>query len=92
MGKRAPLFIFAIAILVVFLTGVLFFFSLFEVDRESGKFIIRASIEDRIIFRKAAEKIKNWIYSEAAKYNPRGDVLPDEIDDKIIKKIKDKIE
>lgn len=73
------------------LLAAIFFFSLFEYDGDSGTFLVKTSVEDKAILRAAARKIKGWIYHEATIHNPEGDMLPDEIDDKVLKEIKDRI-
>lgn len=90
MIKRILFFVCVIAVMVVFLGGALFF-SLFDFDRGSNTFKIKASVEKKVLLKKAAVKIKNWIYREATIHNPAGDVLPDGIDDKVIKEIKDRV-
>ncbi len=41
------------------------------------------------ILRNMAGKITGKVYQEAEKHNPEGDVLPDEVDDKIKRNIKE---
>lgn len=57
---------------------------LFKVD--SGKLKIRDSM--RPIVKKIVSKAENFIYFEATKYNPKGDLLPDNIDDNLKQELK----
>lgn len=90
MVKKIFLSIFAIMAVVAIL-AVILFFSLFEFAKDKKTLLIKASVEDKVILKAAARKIKNWIYREATIHNPEGDILPDEIDDEVIKEIKDRI-
>lgn len=41
--------------------------------------------------KEEAKKLEEKVYQEAEKHNPKGDVVPDEWDDKIKKKLKEEI-
>lgn len=90
MVKKIFLIIFLAAIIFAIAAAILFF-SLFKYENSSGTFLIKAGIEDKAVLREAAKRIKDWIYREATIHNPEGDVLPDEIDDKVIKEIKNRV-
>lgn len=42
--------------------------------------------------KKQGKKIEGKIYQKATEYNPEGDFLPDEWDDKVKKRIKERVE
>jgi hypothetical protein len=54
-------------------------------------FSLVISKPEKDLLKRAVRKVKNIIYREAAEHNPAGDVLPDQIDDKIRQEIKEKI-
>ena len=59
-------------------------------DGESAKIII--SEPEKKLLIEIAKVMKKFIYKEATIYNLEGDVLPDQLDNNIIKDIKDKVE
>ncbi len=65
--------------------------SVFDYDKKDDSIIVNLNEEDKSALKEFAGKIKRWIYREATIYNPEGDVLPDELDDKIIRELKEKI-
>jgi len=81
--KKLFLFIIVLAVLVAWLGGI-FSMSL-------SPFSININKPEKDFLKKAAQKAKNIIYREATEHNPAGDVLPDQIDDKIKQEIKEKI-
>ncbi|HBB36542.1 MAG: hypothetical protein UX02_C0002G0039 [Candidatus Moranbacteria bacterium GW2011_GWC1_45_18] len=83
MFKKLFIFIIFVAVLFAFLGGI------FSVN--FSPFSININKPEKDFLKKAAQKAKNIIYREASKHNPSGDVLPDQIDDKIKQEIKDKI-
>ena len=83
MFKKLFLFIIVLAVLVAWLGGI-FSMSL-------SPFSININKPEKDFLKKAAQKAKNIIYREATEHNPAGDVLPDQIDDKIKQEIKEKI-
>jgi len=83
MFKKLLLIIIVIAIAVAFLGGI------FSV--QLSPFSISIDKPEKDFLKKAANKAKNLIYREATEHNPPGDMLPDEIDDKIKQEIKEKV-
>lgn len=83
MIKKIFLFFLIIAIVIAFLGGI------FSVSL--NPFSLTIAKPEKDILKKAAQKAKNIIYREATEHNPAGDVLPDQIDDKIKQEIKEKI-
>lgn len=56
-----------------------------------GLFFLQKTREDVQLREKSiywAKKMKNFVYYEATKHNPDGDLLPDQIDDVIISETK----
>jgi len=81
-------FVVLLFIALFLLSGVLF------VRNKSQNFSTTSFLEKiarQEIVKKTARKIKHFIYREATIYNPEGDTLPDEIDDEILNKIKEKL-
>ncbi len=72
-----------IAIAVAFLGGI------FSVRFSPFSLTIQKPEKD--FLKKAARKAKSIIYREATEHNPPGDMLPDQIDDKIKQEIKEKV-
>jgi hypothetical protein len=83
MLKKLFLFIFIIAVAIAFLSGI------FSVS--FSPFSLTINKPEKDILKKAAAKAKSIIYREATKHNPPGDLVPDQIDDKIKQEIKEKI-
>ena len=82
MFKKLFLFIIVMAIAVAWLGGI------FSVGFSPFTLIIDKPEKD--ILKRAAVKAKKLIYREATERNPSGDLVPDQIDDKIkdgIKKV-----
>ncbi|MDD3487059.1 MAG: hypothetical protein PHF35_01610 [Candidatus Moranbacteria bacterium] len=46
---------------------------------------------EKDFLKTAAKKAKNLIYREATIHNPPGDMVPDQIDDKILNEVKERI-
>lgn len=64
----------------------------FEITRnDDGAWSIRLGKAEGDFLRKIVVKIEDFIYGEATKYNPKGDFLPDQIDDKIKEEAKNRI-
>lgn len=61
------------------------------VYEENGETKIIISEPEKKLLKIIAEAIKEFIYKEATIYNPEGDMLPDQIDDNIIKEIKNRV-
>lgn len=74
-SKKKQINLFVIGI--IFLILIIFSFALFSSEK------IR-----RVIY-KSIRRIENVVYYEATIHNPKGDVLPDGIDDTIKSKIKE---
>jgi hypothetical protein len=83
MLKKLFLIIIILAIAIAFLGGI------FSVSLNPFSLTIQKPEKD--FLKKAAQKAKNIIYREATIHNPAGDILPDQIDDKIKQEIKEKI-
>lgn len=83
MFKKLLLIIIVLAIAIAWLGGI------FSVH--FSPFSLTINKPEKDFLKKAANKAKNLIYREATEHNPPGDVLPDEIDDKIKQEIKEKV-
>ncbi|MFZ2976039.1 MAG: hypothetical protein WA055_05440 [Candidatus Moraniibacteriota bacterium] len=68
------------AIFLIIAIGLVFIF-----------YINKEKITTSPYMKSVLQKITNFIYIEAEKYNPKGDILPDKIDDEIKKEIREKI-
>jgi len=67
-------------------------FRVVEDDSQNKKLNLLLNKEEKSLLKSVVREIKNWVYKEATIHNPEGDVLPDELDDEIIKGIKNKVE
>lgn len=83
MFKKILLFLIIIVFLAAFLGGI------FSVS--FSPFSININKPEKDFLKRAARKAKSIIYREATEHNPPGDVLPDQIDDKMKQEIKEKI-
>lgn len=83
MFKKLLFFLIIFAILIAFLGGI------FLVSFSPFSLTIQKPEKD--FLKKVGRRVKSIIYREATIHNPPGDVLPDQIDDKIKQEIKDKI-
>ncbi|MFA5871515.1 MAG: hypothetical protein WC858_02225 [Parcubacteria group bacterium] len=83
MLKKLFLIIVALAILIAFLGGI------FSISLSPLSLNIREP--EKSYLKSATRKAKNLIYHEATVHNPSGDVLPDQIDDKILNDIKNTV-
>lgn len=83
MLKKLFLFLFVIILLIAYLGGI------FSVS--FSPFALTVSKPEKDFLKKIVRKIEGFVYHEATIHNPPGDVLPDQIDDKIKQEIKDKI-
>ena len=64
----------------------------FKIGRNSeNNYVVIVQENKKIFLKKVAKKIKNIIYREATKHNPKGDLFPDQIDDEIIGEIRKRI-
>ncbi|NQV13659.1 MAG: hypothetical protein HQ530_05165 [Parcubacteria group bacterium] len=59
------------------------------IDALKGEGKIKLSDEEKASAKDKAWQIKNKVYEEATEHNPEGDVLPDEIDDKLKQQLKE---
>ena len=91
-------FIILLGLAIVFGIGIFWIYEKYKEEKKiiiyqdggSAKIII--SEPEKKLLIEIARVIKKFIYKEATIHNPEGDVLPDQIDDNIIKDIKDKVE
>lgn len=83
MFKKIFLFAIVGIIIIAFLGGI-FFVSFSPLS-------ITIKKPEKDFLKKVVRKIEGFIYREAAIHNPPGDILPDQIDDKIKQEIKDKV-
>lgn len=83
MFKKLFLIIIVLAVVVAWLGGV------FSVS--FSPFTLTIDKPEKDFLKRAAVKAKNLIYRQATEHNPAGDILPDQIDDKIKQEIKEKI-
>jgi len=83
MIKKLFLFAVVAAIMIAFLGGS------FSVT--FSPFSISIQKPEKDILKKAVRKAKSIIYREATEHNPPGDVLPDQIDDRIKQEVKERI-
>lgn len=60
-------------------------------DEKTNSVFFRLDPEEKTVVKKIAKFIAGIIYREATIRNPEGDILPDELDDEIIKGIKDRV-
>ncbi len=60
-----------------------------------GLFFVFDANKEKIMtspyMKSIVQKIVNFIYDEAEKHNPKGDILPDKIDDEVKKEIRERI-
>ncbi len=83
MIKKIFLFIIFFSIAIAWLGGI------FSVSFSPFSFTIRRPEKD--LLKRAAIKTKNIIYREATEHNPSGDLVPDQVDDKLKQELKEKI-
>lgn len=58
---------------------------------ESGGFTVKIREKEKEEVKIFLRKIKNLVYKEATVHNPAGDLLPDGIDDAVIKEVKETV-
>ncbi|OGI25479.1 MAG: hypothetical protein A3J76_03755 [Candidatus Moranbacteria bacterium RBG_13_45_13] len=83
MLKKLFLAIAILAVIAAYLSGVF--------TMSFSPFSININKPEKDILKYAAQKLKGIIYREATEHNPPGDVLPDQIDDKIKQEAKERI-
>lgn len=60
--------------------------------QDNGSTKVKINEPEKELLKDIAKAVKKFVYREAEIHNPEGDVLPDQIDDNIIKDIKNKVE
>ena len=58
---------------------------------EAGNFSIKIREKEKEELKGIVLKIKNLVYKEATIHNPPGDMLPDGIDNTVIKEVKERV-
>lgn len=58
---------------------------------QNGSISFNIREKEKAEFKLYLKKVKNFIYREATIHNPEGDVLPDNIDNKVINEVKEKV-
>lgn len=76
-------------IIIILVTAVAWFGGIFIVTFSPFSLTIQKPEKD--FLKRVARKAKNIIYREATIHNPAGDIIPDQIDDRIKQEIKEKI-
>ena len=64
---------------------------LVSINKDSGSLSINIREKERDELKSFVKRIKDLVYKEATIHNPSGDVVPDQIDDKIIQEVKEKV-
>ena len=83
MLKKLFLLLIIIAILIAWIGGI------FSVT--FSPFSVTVQKPEKDFLTKVVRKVEGLVYREATIHNPSGDLLPDQIDDKIKQEIKDRI-
>jgi len=83
MFKKILLFVAIFAVAVAWLGGI------FSVSLSPFSLTIRKPEKD--FLKRVVKKVSGFVYHEATIHNPPGDILPDQIDDKLKQEIKEKI-
>jgi hypothetical protein len=83
MLKKRFLLLIIIVLIVAYLGGI------FSVNFSPFSLTVQKPGKD--FLKKIVRKIEGFIYHEATIHNPPGDMLPDQIDDKIKQEIKDRV-
>ena len=65
--------------------------ALFSFGEKDSVFSLKIREKEKEELKNIVKKVKNLIYWEATIHNPEGDVVPDQIDDKIIQEVKEKV-
>ncbi len=86
--------------LIVFVIGRFLGLKVIETDsanpvirvRDSeGNFKIQIREPEKTQLKNLTKQIKNLIYKEATEHNPEGDILPDQIDNRVIQEVKERV-
>lgn len=64
---------------------------LVKLKDESGAFSVSIREPEKGQLKGIVRKIEDLVYNEATVHNPPGDMLPDQIDDKVINEVKEKV-
>lgn len=64
---------------------------LISINKDSGSLSINIREKERDELKVFVNKIKDLVYKEATIHNPSGDMVPDQIDDKVIQEVKEKV-
>ena len=83
MLKKRFLLLFTIVLIFAYLGGI------FSVNLSPFSLSIQRPEKD--FLKKVVRKIKGFIYHEVTIHNPPGDMLPDQVDDKILNEIKNRV-
>ena len=65
--------------------------SLISINKDSGSLSINIREKERDKLKAIIKRIKDLVYKEATIHNPPGDMLPDQIDNKVIQEVKEKV-
>jgi len=65
--------------------------SLVSVTQNSGSLSINIREKEKDELKTWARKIKDLVYREATIHNPSGDMVPDQIDNKVLQEVKEKV-
>jgi len=89
-------FIIKLTILAAALAAAVYFFKpgekpLLSINDQKGHFSITIRNKEKEEFEKYLRKLKGLIYKEATIHNPEGNLLPDEIDDRVMGEIKERV-
>lgn len=77
-------------IIIMFMVGIIMT-GVFDYNEDDSSVTVTLAEEDKSTLVDFLREIKDRIYHEATINNPEGDVLPDELDNEIIKEIKDRV-
>ncbi len=65
--------------------------SFFAIERMDGKYKIKLREEEKESLKSFFNKMLDMVYYEATIHNPSGDVVPDSLDDTLIRSIRDRV-
>lgn len=90
--------IFRLILLAALIAAILYWYQnnnsdkpFMSINDQEGNISISVRKKDKEEWKKYLRKLKTLIYREATQRNPSGDVLPDQVDDRIIGEMKEKI-
>ncbi len=87
-------------LLVIFLVGRFLGLKVIETDSQNpvlkfkdaeGNFKIEIREPEKTQLKELTRQIKGLIYKEATEHNPSGDMLPDQIDNRVIEEVKERV-